>query len=356
MNSQLNDVYKGKKVLITGHTGFKGSWLLIWLDKLGANVIGYSLPEWDNDYIFKNSKSRLNSVIDIRGDITDLNKLKKVFEEHRPEIVFHLAAQPIVRTSFVDPVNTLKTNIIGTVNILECIKIFDFVKAGVIITTDKCYKNKEQEQGYKETDELGGSDPYSASKACAEIIINSYRKSFFNHSNKLVASARAGNVIGGGDWSKDRLIPDCIRRLKQNNPIEIRNPSAVRPWQHVLECNYGYLLLGVKLLQNKNKFAEAWNFGPDKEAIVQVNKIADFAIQYWGSGQWIDKSDPNEKMKETKLLSLDNTKSKNLLNWYNKFNIEQTMKKTAEWYKRSENEEVYNLCIEQIEDYENINQ
>lgn len=346
----LFDIYKGKKVLITGHTGFKGSWLAIWLNSIGAKVIGFSLPEWDNDYIFKNSKLK-DLIINETGDVRDLNKLKEIFLKHKPEIIFHLAAQPIVRKSYTNPIETLSTNIMGTVNILECIKEFDFVKAAVIITTDKCYKNKEQTEGYKEDDELGGYDPYSASKACAEIIINSYRNSFFNNQNKLVASARAGNIIGGGDFGEDRLIPDCINALNQNNDIKIRNPNAIRPWQHVLEPLNGYLLLGEKLLQEKKEFAEAWNFAPNFNSMVPVIEIINLVTEKWGNGKWVDISNSNEKKHETKLLYLDNTKAKDLLEWDPKLDIKQTIEYTVDWYKRSYNEDIYNLCLEQIKSF-----
>ena len=352
VNMDPLDVYKDKKVLVTGHTGFKGSWLSIWLKKLGANVIGFSLPEWGNDFLFK--QTGLSSlIIDERGNITDLKRLNEVFEKHKPEIVFHLAAQPLVRQSYDEPVSTFNTNMMGTLNILECIKEHESVTAGVIITTDKVYKNKEKEEGYKEEDELGGHDPYSASKACAEIVIGSYSKSFFKNKGKYVASARAGNVIGGGDFSKDRLVPDCVKTLQEGKNIEIRNPDAVRPWQHVLEPLYGYLVLGERLLKKEKCYDEAWNFGPGQGSIVPVSKVVDLVIKNWRDGKWIDLSNPDEKKHETRLLNLDATKAMNKLGWSQKFDISKTIELVVDWYKRSETGSAYGLCIEQINYYEN---
>jgi CDP-glucose 4,6-dehydratase len=345
----LLDIYRGKKVLVTGHTGFKGSWLSIWLCELGADVVGFSLEKSDNDFVFRNSGLK-NHISDERGDINDLNSLKRVFDKFKPEIVFHLAAQPLVRRSYKEPSETLNTNIIGTAHVLECIKSSDSVKAGVLITTDKCYKNKEQAEGYKETDELGGHDPYSTSKACAELVIESYRKSFLSHADKLVASARAGNAIGGGDYAEDRLIPDCIRALKKGEIINIRNPSAVRPWQHVLEPLYGYLLLGRKLLEGKEVFAKAWNFAPDSDSAISVKETAELLIELWGKGEWVH-SNNDKKMHETKLLNLDATMAKKELGWCPRWDIRKAIEKTMEWYKESEGNNAYNLCAMQIKDY-----
>lgn len=343
-------IYKGKTVLVTGHTGFKGTWLSIWLNELGAKVVGFSLPEWDNDYLYKNTKLK-DKIIDKKGDVRVLDDLKKVFEDYKPDIVFHLAAQPLVRDSYENPVKTFDTNVIGTINVLECIRLYDFVKSGVMITTDKCYKNKEREEGYCESDELGGHDPYSASKACAEIIIESYRQSFFVHQDKFVASSRAGNVIGGGDYSKDRLIPDCIKSLRLNKEVLVRNPYHTRPWQHVLEPLYGYLLLGERLMDKQQKFAGAWNFGPKEESIIGVNEIVSKIIDLWGTGKWRDMSDSNEKKHEARILCLNISKSKKELGWAPKLDINQSIKMTVEWYKRAENENAHNLCIEQIREY-----
>lgn len=361
-NKGHNGIYKGRTVLVTGHTGFKGAWLSIWLNGLGAKVIGFSLDKYDNDFVFRNSRLK-KSIADERGDIRDLKRLREVFQKHRPEIVFHLAAQPLVRDSYNVPAETFDTNIMGTVNVLECIRLSDSVRAGVMITTDKCYKNKEDKckekgKGYTESDELWGYDPYSASKACAEIAIDSYRNSFFNNADsgngkpaKLVASARAGNVIGGGDFAKDRLIPDCIKALKEKKPIIIRNPNHTRPWQHVLEPLNGYLMLGQRLLEGKKEFAGPWNFGPDRESIINVSNVADIIVKQWGEGKWVDSGNKNEKMHETTMLCLDNSKAKKLLKWSPKLSITESLKKTVEWYRRSEKEDAHDLCLEQIREY-----
>jgi CDP-glucose 4,6-dehydratase len=343
--------WKDKKVLITGHTGFKGTWLTIWLEKLGAKVIGYSLKDYPNDILFNETKIS-SKITDIRGDITDFELLKKTFDVLSPDIVFHLAAQPIVRKSFDDPVDTLKTNILGTINILECIRLTDSVKVGVIITTDKCYKNVEQIYGYKENDSMGGYDPYSCSKGCVELIVDSYRNSFFKKQNKFIATARAGNVIGGGDWAEDRLIPDCIKSLKENQSIKIRNPESIRPWQHVLEPLSGYILLAEKMIKEK-KYDEAWNFGPNIQSIKNVKEIVNAIVTRWGNGQWIDSSDPNEKH-EAKLLNLDISKSYFILNWKPKLEINQAINYTVDWYRQSMTEDAYPLCIKQINDYSSI--
>jgi len=348
------NIYKGKKVLVTGHTGFKGCWLSIWLCSLGAKVIGYSSDNWNNDFLYKETKLKDKLFADVKGDIRDLKKVKETFDKYKPEIVFHLAAQPIVRTSYDNPVETFEINVIGTANILDCIKNEDSVKSAVLITTDKVYKNKESSKGYNEEDELGGHDPYSASKACAEIVIDSYRKSFFNNTDKLIASARAGNVVGGGDMAKDRLIPDCIKSINEGKTIDIRSPDSVRPWQHVLEPLSGYLLLGKSLIERKKEFASAWNFGPEKESQIEVKKVADFVVKYAKKGSWKDTSDPNEKKHETKLLMLDIHKAKTTLKWHPKFDIQKTIKNTVEWYMNCKKDNPYMMCIKQIEEYEKL--
>lgn len=346
--------YSGKKVLVTGHTGFKGAWLCIWLNKLGAKVIGVSLGENDNDYVYKKTGLSQFLAADEITDITEYKNLKKIFDKHKPEVVFHLAAQSLVRLSYDLPMLTLNVNIMGTANVLECIKNTDSVKAAVIITTDKCYKNREQIKPYMEKDELGGYDPYSCSKACAELVIDSYRKSFFQNSGKLIASVRAGNILGGGDFGKDRLVPDCIRDLINKKEINIRNPDSVRPWQFILDSLYGYLLVGQKLIEGRNEFAEAWNFGPDKSSIIPVRRVVDLVIKRWGSGGWKDVSNPDERKHEAKLLTLDISKAKKKLKWAPKYSIEETVESTVEWYKKAKegNEiDAYNLTINQIEKY-----
>ncbi len=351
----FDNIYKNKTVLVTGHTGFKGSWLSIWLHELGANVVGYSLDPYTekDNFVLANLKDK---ITDIRGDIRDLEKLNNVFEKYRPEFVFHLAAQPLVRLSYEIPKDTYEVNVMGTLNVLECIRKSKSVKAAVMVTTDKCYENKEQIWGYKETDPMGGYDPYSSSKGCAEILIASYRHSYFNPDsyNKhgvAVASVRAGNVIGGGDWSKDRLIPDSISSLLENKDILIRNPYATRPWQHVLEPLGGYLLLGTKLFSSGIEYAGAWNFGPDYNSIVPVMVVVDRVVKEWGSGNWKDLSDVHREMHEANLLSLDCTKARTLLKWNHKYDINKCIEVTVDWYKRYKNEDVYNLCVEQIKKY-----
>ncbi|MCR4323983.1 MAG: CDP-glucose 4,6-dehydratase [Nanoarchaeota archaeon] len=341
--------WKDKRVLITGHTGFKGTWLTIWLHKLGAKVIGYSLEEYPNDIFFNESKIS-KEIIDVRGDVTDFHNLKGTFEKHAPEIVFHLAAQPLVRKSFDEPVDTLKTNIIGSTNVLECIRLTDSVKGGVIITSDKCYKNVEQVYGYKEIDVMGGYDLYSCSKGCVELIVDAYRNSFFKKQKKFVASARAGNVIGGGDWSEDRLIPDCIKALTKNIPIKIRNPKHTRPWQHVLEPLSGYMVLAEKMIEEE-KYDEAWNFGPNLQSIKPVGEIVSSLVNRWGNGEWVDCSRPDDKH-EAALLSLDISKAYFILDWKPKMDIRKTLSYTIDWYKRAEKENVYDLCIQQIQEYD----
>jgi CDP-glucose 4,6-dehydratase len=335
---------------VTGHTGFKGTWLTIWLHKLGAKVIGYSLKKYPNDKMF-NDTGMNSRIMDIRGDISDLKSLKSAFDKYKPQIVFHLAAQPLVRLSYDDPVKTLQTNIMGTVNVLECIRLSDSVRVGVMITSDKCYRNKNLTCGYKEGDELGGVDPYSCSKACSELVVSSYRDAFFKLQSKIVASVRAGNVIGGGDWSQDRLIPDCIKALQANKPILIRNPDATRPWQHVLEPLGGYIMLAEKLWAEK-KHDEGWNFGPHTESIVPVSKVADMLVKKWGIGSWVDGSAKDHKH-EAKLLSLDITKVQNELGWKPRLKLDEAISLIVEWYKNSNKKNAYELCIKQINSYEN---
>lgn len=347
----FNNVYKGKKVLVTGHTGFKGSWLSIWLRELGAEVIGYSLdPYTEKDNFVLSHLSE--KIVDIRGDIRDRKHLKKVFDKYQPEIVFHLAAQPLVRLSYDIPVETYETNLMGTINILEEIRNCKNTKIGIMITTDKCYENKEQIWGYRENEAFGGYDPYSSSKGACEIAIQSWRKSFFNPKDyekhgKSLASVRAGNVIGGGDWAKDRIVPDCIRALEAGKDIEIRSLKSIRPWEHVLEPLSGYLLLGQKMMEDPIKYCEGWNFGPNLDAIVNVWDVAEKIVKNYGKGNLKDISNPNA-LHEAKLLLLDITKSRFELGWKPTLTIDESIELTIEWYKRYVNEDVYKLCVEQI--------
>ncbi|MGH4120184.1 CDP-glucose 4,6-dehydratase [Clostridium sp.] len=350
----FNGFYKNKRVLITGHTGFKGSWLSIWLNELGAKVVGYGLDlytEKDN-FIVTGLKEK---IIDIRGDIRNRQYLQEVFTKYKPEIVFHLAAQALVRLSYEIPKETYDVNVMGTLNVLECIRNTDSVKIGIMITTDKCYENKEQIWPYRETDPMGGYDPYSSSKACSEILIASYRNSFFNTNNydkhgTAIASVRAGNVIGGGDWSKDRIIPDCIRALEENKDIEIRNPKAVRPWQHVLEPLSGYLLLASKMYVDGVSYCSGWNFGPNIDSIVSVKTVADIIINKWGKGKWIDISN-KEAVHEANLLCLDCTKARVKLCWEPKLYIDEAIEYTVDWYKNYKDKDVFDLCVNQIKSY-----
>ncbi|MBZ9624567.1 CDP-glucose 4,6-dehydratase [Clostridium sp. FP2] len=353
----FNNFYKGKTVLVTGHTGFKGSWLSIWLNELGAKVIGYGLdPYTDRDnFVVTGLKDK---IVDIRGDVREVGKLEEVFKRYKPQIVFHLAAQPLVRLSYENPKETYETNVMGTLNILECIRKSESVKVSIMITTDKCYENKEQIWAYRENDPMGGYDPYSSSKGCCELLISSYRNSFMNPKDydkhgKAIASVRAGNVIGGGDWSKDRMVPDCIRALMQDKDIEIRNPNAVRPWQHVLEPLSGYLLLAYKMYENGVNYCGGWNFGPDNESIVYVKTIADMVVSEWGSGNWMDLSEKNAPHEAT-LLSLDCTKAKLRLGWNPKLSIEEALSYTIEWYKHFCYKDVYTMCTEQVKKYSKL--
>ena len=352
----FNNFYKGKRVLVTGHTGFKGSWLSIWLHELGAEVIGIGLDpftERDN-YVLSGIGNKIKA--DIRADIRDGERMKEIFSEYQPEIVFHLAAQPLVRLSYDKPVETYETNVMGTINIMEAIRSTDSVKVAVMITTDKCYENKEQIWGYRENEPMGGYDPYSSSKGAAEIAISSWRRSFFNPADYgkkhhvSIASVRAGNVIGGGDWALDRIIPDCIKALEAGRDIDIRSPKAIRPWQHVLEPLSGYMLLAQKMWDEPVKYCEGWNFGPLPESISKVWEVASKVVDNYGSGKLNDVSDPNA-LHEAKLLMLDISKAKFLLGWEPRMNISQCVELTVDWYKRYRSEDVYVLCLKQINKY-----
>lgn len=351
----FNGFYRGKRVLVTGHTGFKGSWLSIWLHELGAEVIGVAqepFSERDN-YVLSGIGSKIKA--DIRADIRDGERMKEIFAEYQPEVVFHLAAQPLVRLSYDIPVETYETNVMGTINVLEAMRCTESVKVGVMITTDKCYENKEQIWGYRENEPMGGYDPYSSSKGAAEIAISSWRRSFFNPKDyekhgKSIASVRAGNVIGGGDWALDRIIPDCIKALEAGKEIDIRSPKSVRPWQHVLEPLSGYMLLAQKMWNEPTKYCDGWNFGPRSESITPVWDVASMVIENYGSGKLNDLSDPNA-LHEAKLLMLDISKAKFQLGWEPRMNINQCIALVVDWYKRYKTENVYNLCIEEIRSY-----
>ena len=352
----FDSFYKGKRVLVTGHTGFKGSWLAIWLNELGAEVIGVSLEpgsERDN-FVLSNIGKKIKA--DIRADIRDGEQMKKIFEKYQPEIVFHLAAQPLVRLSYSIPAETYETNVMGTIHVMEAIRSTKSVKVAVMITTDKCYDNNEQEQGFVETDPFGGYDPYSSSKGACEIAIQSWRRSFFNPEDYgkkhtvSIASVRAGNVIGGGDWALDRIIPDCIRALEAGKAIDIRSPKAVRPWEHVLEPLSGYMLLAKKMWNEPTVYCEGWNFGPEAESVSTVWDVASEIIKNYGSGTLKDSSDP-KAVHEAKFLMLNINKAKTRLGWSPRMNLHQCIELVVDWYKRYKTEDVYNLCVEEIDKF-----
>jgi CDP-glucose 4,6-dehydratase len=348
----FNDFFKDKTILITGHTGFIGSWLSIWLNELGAKVIGYALePYTKNDnYVVSNLDSKITSNI---NDIRDYSNLQSTFDKYKPDIAYHLASQPLVRLSYDNPKETYDINIGGTVNFFESIRNSDSVKVAINFTSDKCYENKEWIWGYREIDTMGGYDPYSSSKGCSELITTAYRKSFFNpdfvkEHNKSIASVRSGNVIGGGDWCKDRIIPDCIRMLKKNEHIKVRSPKAVRPWQHVLEPLSGLLLLTFKMYDNRGKFSEGWNFGPEETSHYTVEDIVRKIIQYWGRGTWRDVSS-DHLLHEAKLLQLDINKARYQLQWNPTLNIDEALKLTIGWYKNKNID--YSFNVDQINQY-----
>jgi CDP-glucose 4,6-dehydratase len=320
--------YAGRRVLITGHTGFKGSWLALWLQELGAVVAGVALdPPTDPSHWTLLGLS----VGDHRGDIRDLAGLRRVFDEVRPEVVFHLAAQPLVRQSYAEPVETWSTNVMGTAHVLEACRLTEGVRAVVVVTTDKCYENREWPWGYREIDRLGGHDAYSASKAGSELVAASYRRAFFNlPTSPLVATARAGNVIGGGDWSVDRLVPDLVRAVAAGRSLEIRSPQATRPWQHVLDCLSGYLLLGQRLLLGDSACAAAWNFGPDADGQRSVQQVLEHFRREWHACRWHVGTAPQPH--EAGLLQLDCAKARAILGWQPVWGIDASIANTARWY------------------------
>ena len=334
MNSLFSAIYKDRTVLVTGHTGFKGSWLVYWLKELGANVIGYSIdiPTKPNHIELLNL-----DIISVVGDIRDLDKLNQVFTQYKPDIVFHLAAQALVRLSYENPIETYETNIMGTLKVFEACKKAN-VKAIVNITSDKAYENKEWLWGYRENDAMGGYDPYSSSKGCCELLTSSYRNSYFNIDkykkthHTLLASCRVGNVIGGGDWAKDRLMSDIMISISKDKKVDIRNPNATRPWQHVLEPLSGYLLIGQKLLEEKVKFADGWNFGPSNEDNITVEDVVKNVKIYWCKTKY-HLSKNEEDLHEANLLKLDCSKAHIELKWYSIWDTKTTIKKTVKWYK-----------------------
>lgn len=358
MENTFGGLFRGTPVLVTGHTGFKGSWLSTWLNELGARVIGYSLDPPTTPSNFE--ASRLSQrVVDRRADVRDLGALCKVMEEFEPQVVFHLAAQPIVRESYANPKDTFDVNVGGTVNVLEAVRLTTSVRAVVCITSDKCYENQEWTWGYREIDPLGGYDPYSASKAMAELAIAAYRRSFFppdgyKDHRVAVASARAGNVIGGGDWGKDRLVADCARALMAGQTIEVRNPNSVRPWQLVLEPLSGYLWLAAQLLQEGHKFAQAWNFGPVERSAVCVRELVQELITLWSEGSWKDVSS-DQAPYEASFLRLSWEKAASRLDWQPVYNWREAVAETVDWFKEYQKSaasvDMYGTCVEQIGRY-----
>jgi CDP-glucose 4,6-dehydratase len=344
-------IFKNKKVLVTGHTGFKGSWLGIWLNHCGARVIGYALdPQHESDnYVLSDLA---NKIKDYRGDIRNTALLSKVFNDEQPEIIFHLAAQPLVIDSYENPSDTFEINVQGTVNVLEQFRLSSSAHTLIVITTDKVYENKNSGQAYKEEDRLGGADPYSASKAAAEIVTAAYQQSFFSNkqNNKHVYTVRAGNVVGGGDWSANRIIPDCIRAIENKEAIIIRNPKSVRPWQFVLEPLCGYLRLAEVIERGQTPADTAFNFGPSLENCVPVLDIVEKIIQYYGAGTYGIKNN-GIAFKESTLLHLDASRAINELGWKAVLTLDETMEITASWYKHYREKNVYDLCLQQIDWY-----
>lgn len=347
---QLKKAYGGKSVLVTGHTGFKGAWLTQILLLAGAKVTGYALKPPTKPSLFKilGLTKKMNSIT---GDIRNLKKFRQVVAKTKPDIIFHLAAQPLVRESYSDPVYTYQTNVIGTINVLEAMRL-ESVRAGVIITTDKVYENVEDKgKFYSETDKLGGYDPYSSSKACADLSCSCYIKSFLTPQNCFVASARSGNVIGGGDWAKDRLIPDAVRAIfEQRRPLVIRAPKSIRPWQHVFEPLGGYLLLGMKLFEQDPKAVGAWNFAPEKKDMLEVEKIVEKFISQVGLGEFL--VDEDKKMHEATNLKLSNKKAKAKLGYCPKLTVDQAIRDTAQWYENFyAHRDMVDFSVKQIKRY-----
>jgi len=332
-DAAFGGVYRDRTVLVTGDTGFKGGWLCLWLVGLGARVVGYSLDPPTSPSLY--DAIGLGELVEhVHGDVRDVDRLRATFATYSPEVVFHLAAQSLVRTSYARPIETYETNVMGTVNLLEAVRGCSAVKAVVNVTSDKCYENREWEYAYRENDSLGGSDPYSSSKACAELVTSAYRESFFGQTTPVaVASVRGGNVIGGGDWAIDRLIPDCVRALSEGELVTIRNPEAVRPWQYVLEPLAGYLWLGSRMCSHAREYTGAWNFGPSALSNVRVEEVVEGFVAEWGGGRW-KTADPHAmKLHEATFLKLDCTKAADLLGWRCIWSLRHTVATAARWYK-----------------------
>jgi len=343
--------WKGKKVFLTGHTGFKGSWLSLWLQDMGVLVKGYSLEVNTNPALFTHANVAAEMQSEI-GDIRNLEQLTESMVSFSPDILIHMAAQPLVRLSYQEPVDTYTTNVIGTVNVLEAARKCLNLKAIVSVTTDKCYENKEWEWGYRENEPMGGHDPYSSSKGCAELVTSAYRRSFFSSEDTAsLASARAGNVIGGGDWAEDRLIPDIIRAFEKSEPVVIRNPLSTRPWQHVLEPLSGYLVLAQELFLNGDNFAEGWNFGPKDEDCKPVSWILDKMVESWGgNASW--SLDKENNPHEAGFLKLDCSKAASRLKWKPKWNLQLTLRSIVDWHQiYSNGGDIKKQCLKEINTY-----
>jgi CDP-glucose 4,6-dehydratase len=343
--------WRGRKVLLTGHTGFKGTWLALWLQAWGAEVTGFSLDPDTDPSMFLLTRAG-QDLHDVRGNVCDLDALLQVMEQSRAEIVLHLAAQSLVRGSYEDPLETYATNVMGTATVLEALRRSPFARAAVIVTSDKCYENRERVAGYREDEPLGGADPYSSSKACAELVAAAYRRSFFNDPSAVrIATARAGNVVGGGDWAKDRLIPDVFRALLTGSAVEIRNPAATRPWQHVLDPLAGYLALAERLYERTPGVDEAWNFGPDDADLRTVATVAEALLSGWDPpGRWIraGESGPHE----ARLLKVDSSKAKLRLGWHPRLDIKAALSWTVNWYLGfKQGEDAREMTLKQIERY-----
>jgi CDP-glucose 4,6-dehydratase len=358
MSNSFQEAFAGKTVLVTGHTGFKGTWLTLWLNKLQANVVGYSLdpPTTPNAFGLTNA---CKGVTDIRADVRDISQLSAAFEQFRPDVVLHLAAQPLVRLSYREPLETLATNVMGTANVLECARHLNHKCAIVVVTSDKCYENLNTKFGYRETDRVGGHDPYSMSKGAAELVVASWRNSFFGTSSPIrVATARAGNVVGGGDWAEDRITTDCINALCNKRPIGIRNPHATRPWQHVLEPLSGYLQLAAVLMEaDGDSFCGAWNFGPSVQSVCTVENYVRLLINAWGSGE-LEVAREASAPHEATLLSLSCEKAYHDLAWQATWELEECIKHTADWYKHWHNSsaDLRDFSLAQIEMFEDDSQ
>ena len=352
------EFWNKKRVFITGHTGFKGSWLSLWLQHLGAELTGFALGPPTTPSLFKSAKID-QGMASIIGDIRDLPALQGAIERSQPEIIIHMAAQPLVRDSYERPVETYSTNVMGTVHVLEVIRHVANIATALIVTSDKCYASNEINQPHCETDTLGGKDPYSNSKSCAELVTMSYRASFFSHDNyrtgTSIASARAGNVIGGGDWAKDRLLPDMMEAFKNKKPVTIRNPDAVRPWQHVLEPLIGYLSLLERLHQHKTTFASAWNFGPPNDQHESVRTVVSKVAELWGDGAtW--QQETSYSTPETDFLRLDSSKAIDTLEWAPRWSLDKALKSTVAWQKAFlRGEDMFNVSLEQIQDFSSPN-